>query len=122
MEVCAQGFCKGDLGRCGQEGRGDRESSQVESSVSTIPVNVQAAGTPQGRFFKRWDSLREKALTLDPTPRLRIFDYDADRDRAELEKIRKRIVEEVSPRISGFGPQHIRCQERATQVHASDIL
>lgn len=76
----------------------------------------------KGKFFERWDSLREKTLTLDPTPRLLIFDYDADRDGAELEQIKKRIVEEVSPRISGFGPQHIRCQERATQIHASDIL
>lgn len=75
----------------------------------------------QGKFFTRWDSLREKALTLDSIPRLLIFGY-GKRDKRDVEDIRDRIVKEVSLLIPGFGPQHIRYQERATQVHASDIL
>jgi len=95
----------------------ERCRAEIQQAYTCLIANCRLLG----RFFTRWDSLRDKSLTVDPIPRLLIFDC-AKRDKAEVDQIGERIVEEVSRRIPGFGPQHIRCQERATQVRASDIL
>jgi len=76
----------------------------------------------EGKFFQRWNGLRGKKLTVDPIPRLLIFDYDEARDAAELEQIKKRIVEQVCRLIPEFGLGHIRCQKQASRVTPQDIL
>lgn len=75
----------------------------------------------EGKFFRRWDSLQKKKLTIDPIPRLLIFGY-SDRDEAELEQISKRVTEEVCHEIQGFRLEHIRYRKQPSSVQASDIL